>query len=341
MLKNEAFSIAGITILPGEHKTVELPTASLYTQTSISIPIHIIHGKHAGPKIFITSALHGDEMNSVEIARRLLTYGGLKHLHGTLMVIPIANIYGFITLSRYLPDGRDLNRSFPGSKSGSLASRLANIFMEEIVSKCTHGIDLHTGRVHLENLPQIRTNIDTPGALDLAKAFNVPVIVDAKLRDKSLRQACAELNIPVLVYEGGEALRFDEIPTRAAVKGIINILRYFQMIPLSHHLKKHPPIKTTVALSSTWLRAPESGILKHLKKLGGEIKKGEVLGLIANPFSRKEYEIISNVDGIIIGWTKLPCVNEGDALFHIASFDKIERVSEQLDLLMENIHIDD
>jgi predicted deacylase len=338
-MKNTPFSIFGSIINPGEHKTVDLPVPSLYSQTPMNIPIHVINGKKWGPRIFVMSAMHGDEINSVQIAMRLAEYSAVKNLQGTLIIIPIANVYGFITLSRYLHDGRDLNRMFPGSKTGSLASRLAYIFMQEIIRKCTHGIDLHTGRTHIENLPQIRTNIATPGALTMAKAFNVPVIIDSRFRDGSLRQAAAELKIPILVYEGGEALRFSEIATRTAVKGIINVLRSFRMIAVEHHLKKITKIKSNVARSTSWLRAPESGIVKHPKKLGVKVKKGEVLGVIANPFSRKEYKIIAQESGIIIGRNKLPCVNEGDALFHIASFKKVKKVSQELERLMESINI--
>lgn len=332
-MKNKPLIIAGTTIQPGERKTIELPAATLYTQTSVNIPVHIIHGTKPGPCVFLTAAIHGDEVNGIEIIRRLSFYSALKHLSGTLITIPIANVYGFITLSRYLPDRRDLNRSFPGSKSGSLAARLANLLMEEIITKCTHGIDLHTGRMHLENLPQIRTNIDSPAAFDMAQAFNAPIIIDAKLRDGSLRQAATELNIPVLLYEAGQALRFDEFAIRAGVKGVINVLHSLGMI--KRHTKKS--IESSVARFTSWIRAPESGVVNHLKKLGSTVTTGEALGTISNPFTKKEQEIIATFDGIIIGWIKLPCINEGDAIYHIASFKEIAEVSEQIDQLQSEL----
>ena len=206
MLEN--LVIDGQTIKPGERKKIFLRIAALYDYTDISIPIEVIRGKVDGPILFISAAIHGDEINGVEIVKRVLKRVSIDKLKGTLIAIPIVNVFGFNNLSRYLPDRRDLNRSFPGQKNGSLASRLASIFMKEIVHKCTHGIDLHTGAVHRTNLPQIRACLDDAATKTLAKSFGVPVVIDSTLRDGSLREAARRKGIPMLLFEGGEALRF-------------------------------------------------------------------------------------------------------------------------------------
>lgn len=336
-MTNKPFVIAGTTINPGENIKLDLPAASLYTQTPINIPVYVFHGLKKGPRVFITAAIHGDEFNGVEIIRRILQHSALKKIHGTLIAVPICNVHGFITLSRYLPDNRDLNRTFPGSKKGSLTARIANVFMEEIIKHCTHGIDLHTGNYHCENLPQIRTNIDMKNALKMAKAFNVPVVIDAKLRDGSIRQAAAELNIPVILYEAGEALRFNEVAIRIGVRGVLNVLHSLRMIQLSKtSLQKC--LKPKIAFSSTWARSPESGILHQVRTLGTDVEKGEKLAFIADPFSNKETDVLSPATGIIIGRNTLPVVNEGDALFHIARMKYNEEVTSQIFELQQYYH---
>ncbi|MDD4749055.1 MAG: succinylglutamate desuccinylase/aspartoacylase family protein, partial [Methanosarcinaceae archaeon] len=315
------------------------PAASLYTQIPLNLAVHVIRGNKrsgsVGPCLFITAVIHGDELNGVEIIRRLLASPRLKRLHGTLIAVPVVNVYGFIALSRYLPDRRDLNRSFPGSQKGSLASRLANLLMKEIVSKCEYGIDLHTGAIHRFNLPQIRANLDTERAEALAKAFNVPVILDSKLKDGSLRQAASELKspIPILVYEGGEALCFDELSIRTGVRGILRVMETIGMLrpPSSKRAKSIVPL---IARSSHWIRAPRSGIIHSSKTPGARIRAGNSLGFIADPFgspAAAEESIIAERDGIIIGKNNLPLVNEGDALFHVACYEEISVVESQLE----------
>ncbi len=193
-------------IEPGCSVMIDLPLPRLYTHALMTMPVHVIRGKKPGPKLFVSAAIHGDELNGVEIIRRLLKQPALNKLRGDLIAIPMVNVYGIIHHSRYLPDRRDLNRSFPGSKKGSLAARLADLFMTEIVRKCTHGIDLHTGAIHRSNLPQIRANLDDAETLSLAKSFNVPVLLNSNLRDGSMRESAAGLGIPMLLYEAGEAL---------------------------------------------------------------------------------------------------------------------------------------
>lgn len=333
------FEIAGTQIYPGERKTILLPAATLYTQTPLNIPVHVIRGKKPGPRLFIVATIHGNEINGMEIIRRLLKSSRLKKVSGTLIAVPIVNIYGFINQSRYLPDRRDLNRSFPGTKTGSLASRLAYILMNEVIKKCTHGIDLHTGAIHRTNLPQLRINLDMPGVRQLAESFNVPVIINANLRDGSLRQACNELAIPILVYEAGEALRLDEVAIRIGIHGALGVMEKLKMItPLKTHSVK--TIKSTLARSNTWIRSTGSGVLQPLKKLGDVVKKKDVLGVITNPFGEEQIVITAPAKGIVIGKTNLPLVNTGDALFHLAYYTKIKHIASQVDEL-QYVRIED
>lgn len=241
------------------------------------------------------------------------------------------NVHGLIHHTRYLPDRRDLNRSFPGSEKGSIASRLAHLFMNEIVCQSTHGIDLHTGAIHRSNLPQIRADLEHEETDRLARAFNVPVIISSNLRDGSLREAAAEHGIPMLLYEAGEALRFDEVSIRAGVKGIVNVMRELGMLPRPHRASSRIRSEPVVARSSTWVRAPDSGILRSMVPLGGKVKKGSILGVVSDPFGESETLVIASFSGIVIGRTNLPLVNEGDALFHIARFESVTDAANMVD----------
>jgi predicted deacylase len=328
-LANGSLSVNGIDIRPGERVTIDLPVASLYTHTPLTMPVHVIRGRKPGPGLFVSAAIHGDEINGVEIIRRLLRLAILKRLRGTLIAVPIVNVHGFVSQSRYLPDRRDLNRSFPGSVRGSLAARLANLVMTEIVGNCTHGIDLHTGARHRDNLPQIRANMDDEQTASLAYAFGVPVILDANLRDGSLREAAADKGIPMLLYEGGEALRFDEVPIRAGVKGVINVMRALQMLPPPERprRKQREPL---VARSSSWVRAPISGILRRTVRLGGRVKKEQPIGVISDPFGGREIPVLAPFSGVVIGCTNLPLANEGEALYHVARFHEVAEAADQV-----------
>ncbi|MET0053003.1 MAG: succinylglutamate desuccinylase/aspartoacylase family protein, partial [Candidatus Thiodiazotropha sp.] len=293
-------------------------------------------GKKPGPRLFVSAAIHGDELNGVEIIRRILKHKSLSRLHGTLITIPIVNVYGVIQHSRYLPDRRDLNRNFPGHEGGSVASRLANLFMREIVANSTHGIDLHTGALHRSNLPHVRANMDHEETSRLAHAFGVPLLLNSQLRDGSLREAAAEYGIPMLLYEAGEALRFDEVAIRAGVKGILNIMRTLGMLPVSRQ-KARKPLESMVASSTSWIRAPESGIFRSLVPLGSRVKRGQLLGIVASPFGDQEVMVNSSFSGIVIGRSNLPLMNEGDALFHIARFQGVRAAEERVETFTEEL----
>ena len=298
---------------------MDIPVADLFTHTGMSMPVHVVHGKKPGPRLFICAAIHGDEINGVEIVRRLLRQKRLKNLRGTLIAVPVVNVYGFVNNYRYLPDRRDLNRFFPGTPKGSLTSRLAHLFMGEIVARCTHGIDLHTGSNHRENLPQIRAKLDDEETQLLALAFGAPVVLDTNLKDGSLRQAAAEQGIPMLLYEAGEALRFNEICIRAGLRGVLSVMSAIGMIPAISSRKAR--VEPVVARSSTWARTPSSGIIRSTVHLGDRVKSGEILGEIADPFGAAGEQIESPASGIVVGRLNLPLVHEGDAVFHIARFE--------------------
>lgn len=328
--------INGSTIPRNSRVTIDLPVARFYTHSEVAMPIQVVRGKRPGPIMFVSAAIHGDELNGVEIIRRLLKLPTLKRLRGTLIAIPIVNVFGLIHMSRYLPDRRDLNRSFPGSDRGSLAARLAHLFMTEIVNQCTHGIDLHTGAIHRSNLPQIRANIDDPATAELADVFGVPVVLNSQLRDNSLREAAAEIGIPMLLYEAGEALRFDEVCIRAGLNGIVNVMRHLEMLPASKARRTARKIEPLVARTSSWVRALSSGILRTMVPLGAKITKHQLLGVISDPFGEEEHEILAPFDGIVIGRINLPLVNEGDALFHVARYGKLNKVSAQVERFTEH-----
>ncbi len=326
--------INGVEVPAGTRETIDLPVAKLYTHTVLAMPLHVVNGKRDGPRLFISGAIHGDELNGVEIIRRLLKLPILNRLRGTLIAIPIVNVHGFLDRSRYLPDRRDLNRSFPGHERGSLASRVANLFMAEIVGQCTHGIDLHTGGMHRSNLPQIRANLDDEETARLAEAFGTPVLINANIRDGSLRQAAVEQGILMLLYEAGEALRFDEVSIRAGVNGIIHVMRELGMLPAAR--KRKVKYKPVIARSSSWVRSPESGILRAMVSLGTQVEKDTLLGMVADPFGEREVEIRSPYNGIVVGRNNLPLVHEGEALFHIARFQKIDDAVSNVEEFHEN-----
>ncbi len=312
--------IGGVQIRPGSAQNVEFRLPLLYTHTPVVMSARVLRGRCDGPRLFVSGAVHGDEINGVEIVRRLARLPALKRLCGTLILVPVVNVYGFVRQSRYLPDRRDLNRSFPGSDEGSLAARLASAFLDEVVDKSDFGIDLHTGAVHRDNLPQVRADLGAanPAIERLARAFGSAVILNSETRDGSLREAAAERGVPVIVYEGGEALRFDESVIRAGVNGVLGVMRELGMLkPTQSNGGKSRP-DPLLARSSQWVRAPCSGILRAEKGLGAMVNRQEILGWIADTLGENEIALKSPVAGIIIGKVNLPLVNEGEALYHIA-----------------------
>jgi len=295
---------------------INIDIGRIHDFTDLKMPIEVVSGHKDGPTIFVCSTIHGDEINGIEIIRQLLANIDEKKLCGKLIAIPIVNIFGFNDHSRYLPDRRDLNRCFPGIKNGSLASQLAYVFMQEIVLKSDYGIDIHSASMHRINYPQLRIDTDNIRDLELAKIFSPPAIVNSNLRDGSLRSVGSDLNIPIIVYEGGEILRFDRNAVNIGLQGIYNIMHHIKMLETPIINKNNSPI-SFIAQSSTWVRAIQSGIYVSEVELGERVKKNQLIATISNPFGDNKIEIYSQEDGVVIGLTKIPLVNKGDALMHL------------------------
>lgn len=329
----EVLEIAGRRIERGENVTLDIPVADLYTHTKLTMPVNVIRSRKPGPVLFISAAVHGDELNGVEIIRRLLRLRQIKRLSGTIIAVPIVNVHGFLRNSRYLPDRRDLNRSFPGSSTGSLAGRLAKVFIEEIVLKSDYGIDLHTGAVHRANLPQIRADLSQDTVRAMADAFGCPLLIDASLREGSLREYADRKGVPLLLYEAGEALRFDEFSIRAGVRGVVGVMRHLGMLPKRQRAKT--PAAPVVAEDSSWERAPESGILRMLVELGQYVARDQVLAYVADPFGETEVEVRAEHAGIVIGRTYLPLAHAGDAIYHVARVKGAQKLAERVERFQE------
>lgn len=332
-----SLEIAGRTIQPGQQTWVSIPIPSALGLDASHIDAFVIHGKKPGPRVFLSAAIHGDELNGIEIIRRIIRRRGLKAINGTLIAVPLVNIYGLANQSRYLPDRRDLNRCFPGSVSGSLAARMAHVFMKEVVSKCTHGIDLHTGAIHRQNIPQIRGFLSDEVNKNMAVAFGTPVMLESDLREGSLREAAGKIGVHTIVYEGGEALRYNEFPIRAGVRGVIQVLQHLGMIKgKAANTNKKPML----AKRTKWLRAPCSGLLRSVVQLGQSVNPGDVLGIISAPGNLSETELLSDCAGIVIGRTTLPIINEGDATLNIAVFanpDRAEIAAERVEAFQNDL----
>jgi predicted deacylase len=329
------FQIGKTTVDAGTRASVALPVSALPDHTQVNLGVEVIHGKRAGPTMFVSAAVHGDEVIGVEIVRRLLRAPQLDKLRGTLLVVPIVNSFGFLARSRYLPDRRDLNRCFPGSAGGSLGSRLAHIFLNEVVLRCDFGIDLHSAAVHRTNLPQIRVTPHDTTTARMARAFGAPVVLTSALREGSLRSEAAARGTPVLLFEAGEGLRFDEFAVRAGVAGILRVMRDQAMVGAKGIARTRS--QSLVCRSSQWLRAPSGGLLRTFRAEGDIVNAGDILAAVSDPAGDKETELLAPRAGILIGRAVLPVVNEGDAVFHLAELspqadeETVEAMTAQLD----------
>ncbi len=300
-------------VLPGENKTIKLKISRLASGTTISLQAHIFRSEKEGPTILVAGGVHGDEINGVEIVRRAVCKSYFDKLNcGTVIALPLVNIYGFINFSRDLPDGKDVNRSFPGSLKGSLASRVARVITKQILPHVDFGLDFHTGGASIYNYPQVRAYREDDKSLALAKVFNAPLLIESGLVSKSLRKEAYKNEIPMIVYEGGESLRLDEYSINEGLNGIKRVLHHYNMI--NEDIGKQ---KTFTISEHKWLRASTAGIFIPKKITGEWFKKGDVLGILTNPYGQFEKEIIANQDGFIFGHDNKPVVNQGKALFHI------------------------
>lgn len=299
----------------GSQAIVELPVARLASGAWAHMPVAVVHGARPGKTAWVSGAVHGDELNGIEIVRRLLKSISPSDLRGTLLAIPIVNVFGVVNRSRYLPDRRDLNRSFPGSARGSMASRLARIFFDEVVARCDLGMDFHTGSAGRSNLPHVRCDLEDPETRRLAHAFGAPVTYHAKTRNGSLRGAAAAEGVQTLLFEGGEAHRFDEDAVTIAVAGAQRTLAAVDMLSPS---VDPAPEKTVEVRESRWMRAGRAGFARVHVSLGALVREGDVVATVADAFGSQQVAVRSRVTGIVIGVLREPQVHQGDALVHVA-----------------------
>lgn len=301
-------------IARGESAQVNLNIAKLPSRTQIDIPVFVNRSSKEGPVVLLLAGLHGDEINGMEILRQMVEQNLTIPERGTIITIPILNIYGFLHFSRSLPDGKDINRSFPGSHSGSLASRVAYTLMKQVIPQIDYGIDFHTGGASKENYPQLRCVINDETNMTLAKAFQAPYLLNSRFRDKSLRKEASKLGKSIIVYEGGESMRYNNF---AVLEGINGTLRLLYSLGMGN--KNPAPIQDMVTLTRTsWVRARASGLFHHhFIRPGDPVKKNQLLGHITDPFGEFRIRIVAPHSGVIIGLNNLPVVNQGDALVHI------------------------
>ncbi len=330
-MKNTTLQICNETIHPGESLSLALPLPELFSCAPLYMPIKVIHGKRPGPCLLVTAAMYGNELNGTEIISQLLNVSALKKLQGTLIAIPVLNVYGLINRSRYLPGGLDLDSCFPGTKTGTHASRMAHVFTSEIFNKADACIDLQTGFINYTNLPQIYVNFNDEEAKTLAKTFNAPVISNTVCEKGMLRTLAFEEKKPFLLYEAGEAMRFNEHAIKVGVKGILNVMRKLDMLPHST-TKKDNVLKSFFTEKNIWVRASTSGISHTKHKLGAHVKKGEVLCTINDPFGATDsMTVTSPEEAIIVGKNNLPLVHEGESLFQLAVFPKMQHTASHLE----------
>lgn len=302
-----------IKIIEGENKLIKLNVSSLPSGTKINIKAHVFRSKNPGPTCLVLGGMHGDEINGIEILRQSIRDGVFNNLEcGTVIAIPLMNVYGFINHSRDLPDGKDINRSFPGNSGGSLASRVAKKLTQHILPLVDFGIDFHTGGKSIHNVPQIRIDETIAEAMSLAKTFGSRFIIKSKLIPKSLRKECNKLKIPILVFEGGESLRLDTNAIKVGKEGIERVLTSKKMLN-----KKFNPLKSIILNEAHWVRASIAGIFENYVEEEDYIKKGDIIGVISRPFDTKIHKIKARKNGYLFGINNNPVVNQGDALFHI------------------------
>ncbi len=318
MIKDDVLHILGKSVKPGESAKVSFNVAKLHTQNTINVPVIIERSTKPGPTILITAGIHGDEVNGVEIVRQIIAKGINKPKKGTIICIPVINVFGFIHMDRQFPDGRDLNRVFPGGKSGSLASRVAHKLITEIVPHADLILDFHTGGAGRFNSAQIRIVKNDPRLEELAQIFGATFIYYSKNINKSFRSACSKLGIPILLFEGGKSFNIDNTITNTGVNGTKRILRHLGV--LSPKFKVSYPKKSPIKITgSKWVRATHSGMFKADIPINSEVKKGDVLGNITDPYGSFNHFVKAPNGGYIFNLNESPIIYQGDAIFHIST----------------------
>ncbi|NJN41681.1 MAG: succinylglutamate desuccinylase/aspartoacylase family protein [Flammeovirgaceae bacterium] len=306
-------TIAGENIRPGELSEIKIKIARLPSRTWIETPVYVFRGLEDGPVLALMAGMHGDEINGMEIVRRIIDSGYHKVKRGTVLCMPIINIYGFINYSREVPDGKDINRSFPGSKSGSLASRVAYHLMHSVLPYIDYGVDFHTGGAMRTNYPQVRCVMKDETNQQLANAFGAPFTIDSPFRPKSLRQAASKKGKNIIVYEGGESIRIDNFAVEQGIEGTLRLMHHLKMIDWSPEAKE----ENRIIWSSSWIRAKSAGIFQTNVKCGELIQKHQWIGTMTDPFGEFKESIKSPITGYLIGLNNNPVVHAGDAIMHI------------------------
>ena len=316
--EHNVLDILGKKIHPGKSATINFNMARLYTTTAVDVPIIIERAKKPGPVILITAGIHGDEINGVEVVRQIIVKEINKPARGTVICIPILNVFGFLNMTREFPDGRDLNRVFPGSKNGSLASRFAYQFVQKILPVADFCMDFHTGGASRFNAPQIRIHKGEEVHMHYARIFNAPFTIVSKTITKSYRDTCAKQGKPVLLFEGGKSNDSNKIIARYAVEGVMRILAHFEMLKPKFDVPD-PTGETVVIENSTWMRAKYSGLLHVKIPFGKHVEKGEFIATITDPYGKLRHKVKAPNEGYIINVNESPIVYQGDAIFHIST----------------------
>jgi predicted deacylase len=318
-MTNKEITIGGQTVARGEDKLLSIPIDRLPTGTLIDIPVYVFNAKKPGPTVLVQAGLHGDEINGIEIVRRMIAEKSFKVKKGAIIAVPILNIFGFIHFSRDVPDGKDVNRSFPGTKSGSMASRIAYHYLNQVMHQIDYGIDLHTGGGRRHNFPQIRYTAEDEQSVELAEIFNAPISFASKLIKGSFRNAAFRMKKPTVVFEAGESMRFDDYSIVEGIKGISNVLRHFGMLSDTESTKYEEVNKTIHLNTRRWLRAPTAGMFIPKTTNGSEISKGQVLGIITDTFAKRTKQIKAPFDGYVFCVNHQAVINQGEALFHVGT----------------------
>ncbi len=330
------FTIGAHQIAPGTQEDVNLPVTTTATGFDSHLRVRVLHGAKPGPTLFVSGAIHGDEIIGTAIIQRIALELDPTALAGTILLVPVTNVFGFLAHSRYLPDRRDLNRSFPGSESGSLAAQLAHVFFTQVVKRADFGIDIHTAAVHRYNLPQIRIAAGDPRLVEYAMAFGAPIIIESPLREGSLRAVAREAGVDMLLMETGEALRFDRFSIDTGVTGVMRVLAHMGLIEADDGLSQvGVPARSN---RSVWVRSPRGGVTHRVRKSGDAVRKGDLLAVVSGMVGEDPQELLSPIDGIVIGHATLPVVHQGDALYHIAAVAHPERVGERIETITDAIY---
>lgn len=313
----ERIKIKDTEILPGQETIIYLNVAHLPTRTAIDIPVYVYRANEPGPSILFSAGMHGDEINGVEIVRKILDKN-LNHVaRGMLICVPIINVYGFLHFSRYVPDGKDVNRSFPGNPNGSLASKVANTVMQHIVPHIDYGIDFHTGGSQRSNYPQVRGDFSDKEIQQLAKSTHAPFLIHSGVIPGSFRMEAYAKNKKIIVYEGGESLRYDRY---AITEGVNCAHRFLHNFGMSNQIPE-PCLSSIVIKDKTWYRCPDSGMWIHTKMNGEFVEKNQLLGYVTSPYGDFKSEVRAKEDGYIICINNQAVVNKGDALVHLGSVE--------------------